>query len=226
MTHQNYIIRISIFILGLFIMAMGVALSVKADLGVSPISAIPYVLSLSSGLSLGQFTIIFNALLILFQVILLRKKFSPFQLVQLPVVFLFGFFIDFTLFLISDFYLTSYVWKVLLCLGSCVVLGFGVFLEVKAGISWLPGEGLAMAVSNTFGIDFAHTKTGTDCTMVVTGIIISFLLHREIMGIREGTVIAAVLVGAMARIFLKKLSFLESIVNSSSADPKNLSSKK
>ena len=57
-------------LIGLFIMAFGVSLSVRCDLGTTPISSIPYVLSFQYPLSLGTITIIFNVLLILIQILI------------------------------------------------------------------------------------------------------------------------------------------------------------
>ena len=151
---NNILQRSLIFIVGLFIMALGVTLSVKANLGVSPISCVPYVYSLKFPLTLGETTIILNVILILFQIILLRKKYQPFQLVQFPVVFLFGFFIDYTMQLFSWLQPDNYFTQAFICLLSCVILALGVFIEVKAKVTYLPGEGLAMAITKVFNIEF------------------------------------------------------------------------
>ena len=93
--------RYSIFILGLFINSLGVSLITKADLGTSPISAVPYVLSLKFPMTLGQFTILFSILLILIQLIILKKNFKLEHSLQIPISELFGYFIDLTMFLLS-----------------------------------------------------------------------------------------------------------------------------
>lgn len=90
-------------------MALGVSLSVKADLGVSPISCVPYVYSLTLPLTLGEITILLNLFFILMQMLILRKNYHLAQLVQLPVVIVFGYCIDFTLHLISTLQPTSYI---------------------------------------------------------------------------------------------------------------------
>ena len=73
---MNKLKRYIIFIIGLFINSLGVSLITKASLGTSPISSIPYVLSLNYPLTLGNFTIIFSILLIVLQIIILRKNFK------------------------------------------------------------------------------------------------------------------------------------------------------
>ena len=68
------------FTAGVLLNAFGVALITKAALGTSPISSLPYVLSLRFPVTLGQFTFLMNMLFILAQVLLLRKDFRPVQL--------------------------------------------------------------------------------------------------------------------------------------------------
>ena len=210
--NKNIIKRILLFLTGLFIMAMAVALSVKANLGVSPISCIPYILSERYPLSMGQVTIIFNVGLILFQIVLLRKKYRIFQLVQLPVVIIFGLFTDFALFLVSDVSVNGYFSKLLLCLISCALLALGVFLEIKAKITYLAGEGVALALVETLNIEFGKAKIGTDTSMVVIGAISSLFYFHQLIGAREGTIIAALLVGFLVKLYMKHITVIDRIL--------------
>lgn len=84
-TVAEYIKRCIFLIVGLCIMAVGVVLSIKAALGTSPISSIPCVLNLITGLTVGTTTIIVNTLIVLLQIVLLRKRFKLIQLLQIPV---------------------------------------------------------------------------------------------------------------------------------------------
>lgn len=195
--------RIFILICGLFFISFGVALSVKADLGVSPISCIPYVFSLKFPFTLGELTIALNSFFILLQVVLLRKDFQLIQFIQLPVVFLFGFFIDLSMLLISGLAVSGYVMQILLCLTGCVIMGWGVFLEVKSKVTFLAGEGLAMAITKTFHQEFGKSKVSVDSSMVIVGVVSSFLFFHQLLGIREGTILSALLVGFIARFFNK-----------------------
>ncbi|WP_319591991.1 cytidylate kinase family protein [uncultured Draconibacterium sp.] len=209
MLRNKLLIRIITFGIGLFVMAFGVALSVKADLGVSPISCIPYVYSLKIPFTLGQLTIVFNLFLMVLQMAVLRKNYRVLQLIQLPVVFAFGMFIDLAMNMVTFISVSNYAWKVFWCLLSCVILAFGVFLEVKAKITYLPGEGLAMAIAETFKKEFGKAKIGVDSAMVVVGIVSSFLFLNQLLGIREGTVVAAILVGFIAKFYGRKLQFVD-----------------
>ena len=200
---MNLFLRAALFVSGLFIMAIGVGLSVKANLGVSPISSIPYVYSLRFPLTLGQTTIIFNIFLILLQILILKKEYEWIQLVQIPVVFLFGGFIDLSMPMLAWITPETYAAQAFYCLGSCVVLGLGVFFEVKAKLTYLPGEGVAMALNKKFGFEFGKAKIGVDSAMVVGGIASCIFFNGNVTGIREGTVAAALLVGLIVRLFAR-----------------------
>ena len=93
---MNKLKRYLLFLAGLFVNALGVSLVTKASLGTSPISSIPYVLSLNYPLTLGNFTIIFSIFLILLQLLILRKNFKIENVLQIPVSIAFGYFIDLT----------------------------------------------------------------------------------------------------------------------------------
>ena len=202
---KNLLKRCSAFVLGLFIMAIGVALSVKAQLGVSPISCTPYVLSLKYSLTLGELTIIFNALLMLIQILILRKKYKLAQLIQLPMVIIFGYFIDLAMHMFSGFNTSSYLWQALYCILSCVIMAFGIFIIVQTDITYLLGDGLTVVIANILKKDFGKVKIGFDSTMVSIGMISSFFLLHSIQGIREGTLISALSVGYLVKFYSDRL---------------------
>lgn len=202
--------RTLLFVFGLFIMAIGVDLSVIANLGVSPISSMPYVYSLGFPLTLGQTTIILNILLVALQIFLLRKEYQWIQLIQIPVVLLFGWFIDIAMPMLSSIEPSHYAAQAFYCLLGCAVLALGVFIEVKAKLTYLPGEGLVMALHRRFGFEFGKAKIGVDSTLVMAGIISSLIFFGSVRGIREGTVLAAVLVGYLVRIYERMLVLAQS----------------
>ncbi|MFV0554588.1 MAG: DUF6198 family protein [Mangrovibacterium sp.] len=206
---MKLILRILTFTIGLFILSTGVTLSVKANLGVSPISCIPYVYSLQFPLTLGQLTVILNVFFMLLQVLILRKNYRLIQLAQLPVVFVFGLFLDLTMNIFSAVHIEGYLLQVFFCLLSCVLIAFGVILEVKSRIIYLPGEGLAMAIAQAYKKEFGKAKVMVDCGMVAFGVISSFIFFHQLLGIREGTIVAAVLVGIIARFFGRKIQFID-----------------
>mgnify|MGYP000556214682 FL=1 len=77
------------------IMTLGVAISVKSNLGVSPVSSIPYTITCVVGLEMGKATILFHAVLVLLQILLLRRAFQAKNLLQIFAGILFGYFTTF-----------------------------------------------------------------------------------------------------------------------------------
>ena len=204
--------RYVIFLIGLFINSLGVSLITKADLGTSPISSIPYVLSLNFPMTLGQFTIIFSILLIIIQLFILRKNFKAEHLLQIPISILFGYFIDLTMVLLGFVHPEAYGLKIIYLLIGCVILGFGVYMEVLANVAMLPGESFVRAVSTTWNTNFGNTKVAFDVSLTVIAAVLSFLFVHRLEGVREGTIIAALLVGFIARLFGRYLVFLKPIL--------------
>jgi uncharacterized membrane protein YczE/cytidylate kinase len=213
MKQNGFIKRCVLLVAGLFIMAFGVVLSVKANLGTSPISCPPYVFSRAFPLTMGATTILMNMGLILLQVILLRKDYKWIQLTQILAVTLFGIFIDLTMPLVSWINTNNYLAQWGLCLLSCIVLAFGVFLEVKAKVTYLAGEGLSLAIAKVFRLEFGKAKVSVDSALVIIGVISSFLLLHRLEGVREGTVAAALLVGTIVRFYSKRFSFVDTWLN-------------
>ena len=207
--NTNFMKRVFVFVIGLFIMAFGVTFSVKADIGVSPISCVPYIYSLKFPLSIGEFTIILNVLFMIIQIMILRKKYNILQLVQLPAIIVFGYCIDMTMALLENLQATNYIEQLSLCLLACVVLAFGIFLVIKTRLTYLPLEGLVLVISQTFKKEFGKIKISMDSLMVVIGVISSFVFLHELIGIREGSIIAALSIGALIKFFNIKMSFIE-----------------
>lgn len=204
--------RYLIFLVGLFISSLGVSLVTKANLGTSPISSIPYVLSLNFSLTLGNFTIIFSLFLIALQLLILRKDFKLEHLLQIPISILFGYFIDWTMLLLSFVHPDSYLFKVIALLIGCIILGFGVHCEVLADVAMLPGESFVRAVVQTCEREFGSTKITFDVTMTVMATLLSFVFAKELNGVREGTIIAALLVGFIARLFGRWFYFVPALL--------------
>ena len=204
--------RYIVFLIGLFINSLGVSLITKADLGTSPISSIPYVLSLNFPFTLGQFTIAFSLLLILIQLIILRRNFKAEHLLQIPISILFGYFIDLTMVMLFFVDPQSYISSVIYLLVGCLILGFGVYTEVLANVAMLPGESFVRAVSSTWKTEFGTTKVAFDVSLTVIAAVLSLIFAHRLDGVREGTIIAALLVGFIARLFGRKLSFLDALL--------------
>ena len=213
--------RYLIFLVGLFVNSLGVSLITKANLGTSPISSIPYVLSLNFPFTLGSFTIFFSIFLIVLQLIILRKNFKLEHILQIPVSIIFGYFIDLTMILFSWVNPEAYIMKIVYLLIGCLILGVGVYMEVLADVVMLPGESFVRAIVLTWKTNFGTTKICFDVSMSVTAAVLSFVFAGRLAGVREGTVIAALLVGFIARLIGKKLVFLKDMIFLESVSAEN-----
>lgn len=223
MDKKELIKRYILFIISLFFSALGVAITKHGALGVSPISSVANVFSIKfTSLSLGMWLIIWNCMLIVGQILILRKDFKILQLLQIPLSFLFGYFTDFGMWCVSSIPVNSYIIQILFVLTGIIILGFGVSLSVIANVIMNSGEAFVKAISDKSGKNFGNIKIGFDVCNVILSLLLSILLfHGAIIGTREGTILTAILTGIVVKFFIKLLNApLEKVlsVNLSTAD--------
>lgn len=190
--------RLAMYAAGLFVMTVGIALSVKSDLGVSPVSSIPYTMTCVWGIEMGRATILFHCFLVLLQVILLRRNFKPVNLLQVAVVIVFGYFTTFCNWCVS--FLPEpdgIVLRVILLLLSVVCIARGIFLYMPPDIMALAGEGTIEAISDVSGMAFAKVKVLFDSSMVAVSLLVCLLCIGSLGSVGAGTIMAAVLVGVV-----------------------------
>lgn len=212
MSKKEILKRYVLFIIGLFVNSFGVSFITKANIGTSPISSIPYTLSLGFKPTLGMFTLYMSIILIVVQMILLRKDFPKQYLLQIPVSIVFSWFIDLTMKQLSFMNPDTYLMSFISLLAGCAILGVGVYLEMVADVVMLPGESFVKAVSVTLHKDFGKTKVVFDSSMTIIAGAMGFVIFHKLAGVREGTVIAALLVGMIARFLKRKLGFIENVL--------------
>ena len=190
------LVRWLLFLLGVAVMSLGIALTIHADLGTTPISTPPAALA-AWNLTVGQWTIIFNALLVVIQIVLLRRRFTFMGYLQFGVAVVFGLLCDLSL-RMTDFLAPEAYWQkwVLALIGSLVV-AVGVFIEVLPGLLYVPGEGVVSAIVTVTGWNFGTVKQCFDWSLVILAVVLSLILNGHIVGVREGTVFT---VGAIVRV--------------------------
>ena len=191
--------RYLLFVASLFINAFGIAFITKALLGTSPITSVTYVLSLFTPFTMGIWTILLNLLFVVLEPFLMTRKDLRedlrMYLLQIPIAFCFGLFIDFSMFMLSWLEPSAYVMKVTVLLVGCVILALGIALEVKANAAMMAGEYLVKAITRRFHGEFGYVKLGFDVTLLTIACILSLVFLSDIQGVREGTVVSALLVG-------------------------------
>ena len=193
--------RICSFVIGLFIMSLGVAFSIVSTLGTTPISPISYSLALITNIDIGITTFIFNATLILIQFLILRSRFHKRRLLQLINCVLFGYFTNLALYLVSFIPFDSSILMCVLFLAISILLtAFGIFVYMPANIAPLPGEGCVESVAIVTNWRFSTIKIGFDALMVIISLVMCGLWYTNIFGaVNIGTIISAFLVGFTLR---------------------------
>ncbi|MDE6746320.1 MAG: YitT family protein [Oscillospiraceae bacterium] len=200
--------RYILFIVSLFFSALGVAFTKRGELGVSPISSVANVLSCKfDALSLGTWLIIWNCVLIAGQIVILRRKFQLIQLLQVPLSFLFGWFTDLGMMIVSHIPAEVYAVRLAMVIIGIVILAFGIALSVIANVIMNSGEAFVKAISDTIHKEFGNVKIVFDISCVAAALILSLIFFNfTIVGTREGTVISAFLTGVVVKFFCKRLS--------------------
>lgn len=200
--------RYILFVISLFFAAIGVAFTKHGELGVSPISSVANVLSCKcSSFTLGTWLIIWNCILIIGQIIILKKRFQLIQLLQIPLSFLFGWFTDFGMWVVSYIPANSYIAKLSMVLIGIVILGFGISLSVTANVIMNSGEAFVKAIADTIHKEFGNIKIAFDILCVILALILSLIFFNfTIVGTREGTIISALLTGVVVKFFTKRFS--------------------
>ncbi len=197
--------RVTILVIGIFVMTFGIALSVRARIGTTPISSFPYVISIGTGISLGTVMFVVNALFIVIQYFLLRKEFTRDHLAQVGVLIVFSVFTDVSMWLTENIIPVEYWEEFGLTVLGTVVLGTGVALEMFSRTSMVPGEGVVLAIAYRTRIQFSKTKVMFDITYVLLAALTSIIWFGHLDGVREGTIFAAIFVGITARYVMKVL---------------------
>lgn len=201
--------RIIIFIIAIFFSGFGIALSTQANLGTTPISSLPYVLTFITPMSFGTTTILINIIFLIIQIIILKKDFKKIDYLQLPVTLFFGIFIDIGMHIASYCRTNIYLVQLLTLIAGSAILALGITLEVYANLLYVPGEGVVKAFSRKYNKNFGTTKIIFDISLCIISIILSLLVLGKVQGLREGTVYSAVLVGGFVWLYYKLWTFFK-----------------
>ncbi len=196
MKKNKWIARIAAYAIGLLILAFGVAFSVNSNLGVSPANSFPYVVSLILDTKMGNCVTVIFICYILMQILILRKDFQWINLSQILFSTLFGKFVDFAKLVLDGFCFPTYAGRLLMLAISIVLIAIGISMYMGAKLVNMPTEGLASAIAAKLpNKEFHQTKVMVDCASVGTALILSVCFLGGLQGIREGTIISAIVIG-------------------------------
>lgn len=217
---KNFIWQHFLLLISLYLMTLGVVLCVKSSLGSSVISSLPFVFSLAgpSGVvpewTIGEYTIAMNFVLVLCQILILRRRFDPAQLFQLVIGFVFGWLIDFNMYLTSGVDFTTLPWQIFAQVAGCTVMGIGIAFEVRCGSVTMPGEGISITISRVTRKPFAKVKIWVDTTLVVLAVGSCYLFFGawqwNVIGI--GTLFAMVYVGLVVKFIAPHIGWFDRLL--------------
>lgn len=204
--------RYSLFTLGIFTIALGISIFVRTNLGTPPFSSTPYVFSENTPLSIGTCIFTLFVVCLAAQLILLGKRGiieNRVNLIaQIPISFFFGFFTDLTMWMLSDFAPEGYAIRIISLLVGCAILALGISFEVAANVFMTSSEYTIQIISKRFNKEFGIVKMLFDLTLVSLAVISSLIFTSTIIGVREGTIVAALTVGPIVKIIMPRLGFL------------------
>ena len=198
--------RYLVFTAGMFVMAIGIAITARATLGTTPISTPPYVVSLGGGITLGVATIVMHVVFVATQIALLRRDFEWIQLLQVLVGVGFGVFIDAAMWLTRWFEPGPYWLQWAGVLAGSAILALGITVQFLPKVLMNAGEGTVAALARVTGLRIGTMKIIFDVSLVAIGAVISLAMFGRIEGIREGTLVAMFLVGLIVGRLLPPLT--------------------
>jgi len=211
-----------LLLLSLYVMTLGVALCVRSNMGSSVISSLPMSMSLAGAdgivpaFSIGSYTNMMNMLLVVLQILVLRRRFEPLQLFQLLIGFVFGALIDLNMWLTSAFDYVPIANQITAQFLGCTVMGFGIAMEVRCGSVTMPGEGITVALSRVSGMPFPKMKIIVDTSLVVLAVASCYIFwgawQWNIIG--PGTLFAMIYVGALVKFCGRRMEWFDRLLNS------------
>lgn len=224
-TNKFLMRRYLLFCISLFVNALGIAFITRAALGTSPITSVTYVLSMFTPFTIGEWTIMLNILFVVLEPFMMTRRDLKDDLrmflLQIPISFCFGIFIDICMHHIL-FWLnpSTYPAMISALLVGCVILAVGIALEVKANAAMMAGEYFVKVITKRFHGEFGYIKLGFDVTLVAIACALSLIFMSGIYGVREGTVIAALIVGPIVHFVSPYYRFLDRWINDSKLQEK------
>ena len=205
MKEKNLVYRYLLFLIGLFIASMGVAFSTKAGLGTSPVASVPYSVSLvSDALTFGGWLNLLSIIQIIIQVILMKGRCNYIEIgIQTILAFVYGYLTNFSCYLIKGITANTYLLQFAFMAAGCFILALGIWIQLKGAVAMLPGEAMNRAISMVTGLKYENIKIFFDVLYILISAGICLLFLGKLAGVREGSIIAAVAVGNIIKLYEK-----------------------
>lgn len=192
-----------LFILSVMIVGTAITLITNAGVGATAITSLPFVISEIWDISFGMMTAIFNIIWVFLQIIIQKREFPKVQFLQFFISILLGFSVDLSNMLLKNIIPTSYYAQIIMLIIGCMVMGLGIFLQLTADVVYNPAEGIVSVISEKTNYDFSTVKTLFDVLLVILSILLGLVVTGSVIGIREGTIISALIIGPFIGVYKK-----------------------
>lgn len=192
--------------MGLFILAVGIVFSIKANIGVSPVSSMAYSITLITAVDMGIVTVVWQCAMVLIQLAVYRKDFPKKDWLQVPVGVVFGSFTSLALALMAFIPISTNIFlSIFYDIISIVVIALGICLYVRADIVAQANEGVVAMMADKLNMDFSQAKIRFDILMAVLSGVLCLTFTKSWGSIGIGTIASAFLIGPCVGIWGKIL---------------------
>ncbi len=192
--NQQIACRGAVYLLGLAVLALGITLNTKTDLGVSPIISVPYSVADIWGLNLGNTIFAFYTLCVLAQWAILRRQFSWLDFLQIPISLITSQFINLFDWLIQV-RIEHTAARLALLAAAIAATGAGAALMVMMELVPNPADALARVIGDKLKKGFGFGKNVFDLTCFAAAVLIGLLFAGRLSGVGAGTVVAVLFTG-------------------------------
>lgn len=186
--------RVMVYLAGLLILAFGVVLNTKTNLGVSAIISVPFGFASIWNLNLGNTIFVFYIFCVFMQFVLLGKSFTWIDLLQLPMSLVSSQFINLFDWLIQVD-TGSLALRILMLAVAVTATGVGSALIVMMELIPNPADALAQVTGEKLHRNFGFGKNVLDGICLLFSVALGLTVRGTVFGIGVGTVCAAIFTG-------------------------------
>lgn len=190
------------YIIGIYILTLGVSLAIRAGIGISPQSSLTRTMTLVyAPLSQGTYNFILELFMLLLTYLVLPRDFTLKNFASLIPAFVLAAFLDLNLMLTKAIGFDAYSMKFGMLVFADALLALGLFMMIRANLVLMPIDMFVNTIFKRAGWKWGNIKTTFDCTLLVVSAAIGLAFLGEPKFIREGTILNAILIGQYIKLY-------------------------
>lgn len=189
----NYTIRVIVFVCGIFILALGAATLITANIGVATWDVLHIGLARISSLSVGRWVQIVGITMVLMTCVFERKRPVLGSVLNIVLV---GFFLNFILSVNIIPHFENIGARILLLIIGIILMGIGSGMYVASKVGAGPRDGMTLFLARRFSISVRLART----ILEISALTIGWLIGGPVS---IGTFISVPLIGPVMQASLK-----------------------